>query len=75
MIQRNYLQIRQEVEDLVAAEMERILSDPGMVGIMLKKTWKKGFGIGKIIFRQDLARINFIIRSQIFLFLLTFGWH
>lgn len=37
MIQRNYLQIRQEVEDLVSAEMERIMGDPGMVGGVLKK--------------------------------------
>jgi hypothetical protein len=37
MIQRNYLQIRQEVEDLVSAEMERIMGDPGMEGAVLKK--------------------------------------
>jgi type IV secretory pathway TraG/TraD family ATPase VirD4 len=37
MIQRNYLQIRQEVEDLVSAEMERIMGDPGMAGAVLKK--------------------------------------
>lgn len=35
MIQRNYLQIRQEVEDLVNAEMERIMADPTVV--ILKK--------------------------------------
>lgn len=38
MIQRNYLQIRQEVEDLVNAEMERIMGDPGMAGTVLKKS-------------------------------------
>jgi len=37
MIQRNYLQIRQEVEDLVAAEMERIMGDPETAGTVLKK--------------------------------------
>lgn len=37
MIQRNYLQIRQEVEDLVNAEMERIMGDPGTAGTVLKK--------------------------------------
>lgn len=37
MIQRNYLQIRQEVEDLVNAEMERIMGDPGTAGAVLKK--------------------------------------
>jgi len=35
MIQQNYLQIRQEVENLVNAEMERILNDPGMKGMAL----------------------------------------
>lgn len=38
MIQRNYLQIRQEVEDLVSAEMERIMGDPGTAGVVLKKS-------------------------------------
>lgn len=37
IIQRTYLQIRQEVEDLVNAEMERIMGDPVMAGIVLKK--------------------------------------
>lgn len=38
MIQRNYLQIRQEVEDLVNAEMERIMGDPGTAGAVLRKS-------------------------------------
>ena len=29
--------IRQEVEDLVNAEMERIMADPGMAGTLLKE--------------------------------------
>jgi len=37
MIQQNYDQIRQDVEDLVNAEMERIMSDPGIAGTVLKK--------------------------------------
>lgn len=37
LIQRNYHQIRQEVEDLVNAELERIVNDPGLVGTVLKK--------------------------------------
>ena len=37
MIQRNYLQIRQEVEDLVNAEMERIMGDPSTAGTFLRK--------------------------------------
>lgn len=41
MIQRNYIQIRQEVEDLVMAEMERIMNDPTMTGTILKKTQER----------------------------------
>ncbi|MEO9022932.1 MAG: conjugal transfer protein MobC [Ginsengibacter sp.] len=37
MVQRNYIQIRQEIEDLVNAEMERIMNDPGIAGTVLKK--------------------------------------
>ncbi len=37
MIQRNYDQIRQEIEDLVTAEMERIMGDPARAGTVLKK--------------------------------------
>ena len=37
VIQKNYLQIKQEVEDLVNAEMERILNDPALEGSILKK--------------------------------------
>lgn len=37
IIQKNYLQIKQEIEDLVNAEMERIINDPAMVGNVLKK--------------------------------------
>jgi hypothetical protein len=37
MVQKNYAQIKQEIEDLVNAEMERIMNDPGMAGTVLKK--------------------------------------
>ncbi len=37
IIQKNYTQIKQEVEDLVNAEMERIMGDPGMIGSILKR--------------------------------------
>ena len=37
IIQKNYVQIKQEIEDLVNAEMERIMGDPVMVGMVLKK--------------------------------------
>jgi hypothetical protein len=37
MVQKNCAQIRQEIEDMVNAEMERIMGDPGMAGTLLKK--------------------------------------
>jgi hypothetical protein len=39
IIQKNYLQIKQEIKDLVNAEMERIINDPTMVGSILKKNF------------------------------------
>lgn len=36
-IQRNYLQLRQEVEDLANPEMEWIMGEPGTVWVLLKK--------------------------------------
>lgn len=38
IIQKNYLQIKQEMEDLVNAEMERIMNDPAREGMVLKKS-------------------------------------
>jgi hypothetical protein len=38
IVQRNYIQIKLEIEDLVNAEMERIMNDPGMAGTVLKKS-------------------------------------
>lgn len=40
MIQRNYLQIKQDVEDLVMSEMERMMSEPSLAGLIVTK--KKG---------------------------------
>jgi hypothetical protein len=37
IIQKNYLQIKKEMEDLVNAEMERIMNDPAREGMVLKK--------------------------------------
>ena len=37
MIQRNYLQIKQDIDDLVAAETERMMGDPALAGLMVKK--------------------------------------
>ena len=35
--QRNYLQIKQEVQDLVQSELERVLSDPALQHLIIKK--------------------------------------
>jgi len=37
IVQKTYLQIKQEMEDLVSAEMERIMNDPAREGMVLKK--------------------------------------
>lgn len=37
MIQRNYLQIKQDVQDIIQSEMERVLSDPGLGHLVIKK--------------------------------------
>lgn len=36
-VQRNYLQIKQDVQDIVNSEMERLLSDPSLNHLVLKK--------------------------------------
>lgn len=37
MIQRNYLQVKQDIQDIANAEMERILNDPALAHMVLKK--------------------------------------
>ena len=37
MVQQNYLQIKQDVQDIIQAEMERVLSDPGLSHLVIKK--------------------------------------
>jgi TusA-related sulfurtransferase len=37
MVQRNYLQIKQDVQEIIQAEMERVLSDPGLRHLVIKK--------------------------------------
>lgn len=37
MVQRNYLQIKQDVQDIIQSEMERVLSDPGLSHLIIKK--------------------------------------
>ena len=38
MIQKNYLQIKQDIEGLVDAQMQRMLNDPAMENLVLKKS-------------------------------------
>lgn len=37
MVQRNYLQIKQDVQDVINSEMEQVLSDPGLSHLVIKK--------------------------------------
>ena len=37
MVQKNYLQIKRDVEDIVIAEMDRMMGDPELTGLMVKK--------------------------------------
>ncbi len=37
IIQRNYVQIKQDVEDIINAEMQRMLNNPGLINLIIKK--------------------------------------
>lgn len=37
MVQRNYLQIKQEVQEIIQSEMERLLNDPGLKHLVVRK--------------------------------------
>ena len=37
MVHRNYLQIKQEVQDIIQSEMERLLNDPGLKHLVVRK--------------------------------------
>ncbi len=37
MVQRNYLQIKQDIQDIIQSEMERLLNDPGLSHLVTKK--------------------------------------
>ena len=37
MVQRNYLQIKQDVQDIIHSEMERLLNDPGLTHLVVRK--------------------------------------
>jgi len=38
MVQRNYLQIKQDIQDIIQSEMERVLGDSGLAHLVIKKT-------------------------------------
>lgn len=37
MVQRNYFQIKQDVQDIIQSEMERLLNDPGLAHLVVRK--------------------------------------
>lgn len=37
MVQRNYFQIKQDIQDIIQSEMERMLNDPGLAHLVVKK--------------------------------------
>ena len=37
MVPRNYLQIKQDIQDLIHSEIERLLNDPGLAHLVIKK--------------------------------------
>ncbi len=37
MVQRNYLQVKQDIQDIIHSEMERLLNDPGQAYLVIKK--------------------------------------
>jgi hypothetical protein len=38
MVQRNYFQIKQDIQDIIQSEMERMLNNPGLAHLVVKKT-------------------------------------
>ncbi len=37
LVQRNYLQIKQDIQDIIQSEMEKLLNDPGLSHLVIKK--------------------------------------
>jgi len=37
IVERNYLQIKQDIRDIIELEMERLLSDPALSHLVIKK--------------------------------------
>jgi hypothetical protein len=40
MVQRKYLQIKQDIQDIIQSEMERLLNDPGLQHLIIRKAVK-----------------------------------
>jgi hypothetical protein len=38
MVQRNYSQVKQDIQDIVNTEMDRLMNDPGLSHLVIKKT-------------------------------------
>jgi hypothetical protein len=38
MVQRNFYQIKQDIQDIIHSEMERLLNDPGLTYLVVKKS-------------------------------------
>ena len=36
-VQRNYLQVKQDIQDIIHSEMERLLNNPGLAYLVVKK--------------------------------------
>jgi hypothetical protein len=37
IVERNYLQIKQDIRDIIELEMERLLSDPALSHLVIRK--------------------------------------
>lgn len=37
MVQRNYLQVKQDIQDIINSEMERLMNDPALRHLVIKK--------------------------------------
>lgn len=37
MVQRNYFQIKQDIQDIIQSEIERLMNDPGLSHLVIKK--------------------------------------
>jgi hypothetical protein len=39
MVQRNYLQVKQDIQEIMQSEMERLLGDPGLAYLVLRNNF------------------------------------